>query len=219
MSKGSQGNYTPEFVKDHNSKMFKLYEIGYMNQQLPMDKRPFKTADGLKKAMMDYLSLMVELEIFPTEAGFIIYLGCSPSTYYGILMTESDPRAGVLELFRCCISEHINQAGLSSASNTLFTIFYLKSKMGQTDQLTDGGTNLNINIHSPIMEFRGGETEYRAMIEETPKIQYLPNQPEAKVIQENPELSSKEIIKTAREHDRKYFPELRLVDLESAEKG
>lgn len=109
----------------------------------------FSTPESLTAKIDEYIALMCQTRQTPTENGFMTFADCEKTWYYAT-MAQNDERAEILRKYRQYVDEYINQAGLMGASNTIFSIYYLKSKMQQWDAPTEQTINLNIGAQQAI---------------------------------------------------------------------
>lgn len=104
----------------------------------------FSNPQELVAAVDEYLDAINKIGLFPTEAGLCTFLDCSWS-WYKAVYEMGDERSEVLRKFAMFCAEYVNQSGLSGESNTIFSIYYLKSKMGQYDSPDSHTINVNLN--------------------------------------------------------------------------
>lgn len=138
---------TPEQVEGHNNKMKGFYEAIKANRGFK--EKYFSSPDELLEAIDGYTECIRKNGLFPTEMGLVLYLDCTPNWYYAVLQ-QNDERSQILEKYRQYISEFINQSGLLGTSNTIFSIYYLKSRMQQYDMPSETTINLNIGPQRPF---------------------------------------------------------------------
>lgn len=160
MAKKNQAVNT-ESLLDHNKSMADFYRncAKYKND----NKSPIDT-DTLVKAIDGYIEYISGTPVMPTMGSLALYLGISTRALDKYMNNPADERGEVLRSFKTFVSEYHNQAGLTGASNTLFEIYYLKSKMGQLDQPNE--RTLNINVGNG-MRFEKA-SELAELIEDTP---------------------------------------------------
>lgn len=139
---------TKEQIDEHNKKMSGFYAAIKANQGFK-DKY-FASPDSLVEAIDGYIACVKENGLFPTETGLMLYLDCTDSWYYAIQAMDNDERSVVLKKYRQYVGEFLNQSGLAGGSNTIFSIYYLKSKMQQWDAPTEQTINLNIGTQQAI---------------------------------------------------------------------
>lgn len=138
---------TKEQIAEHNKKMAGFYAAIKANRGFK-DKY-FSTPESLVEAIDGYIACVMTNGLFPTETGLMLYLDCTDSWYYAVQAMD-DERSAVLKKYRQYVGEFLNQSGLAGGSNTIFSIYYLKSKMQQWDQPTEQTINLNIGSQRAI---------------------------------------------------------------------
>ena len=142
---------TKEEISTHQDRMEKFRQRASKNRGL--SQKFFSNPDNLTKAIDEYLIAIKDIGLFPTEGGLMIFLDVSASWYNGVI-ASGDERAEVLLKFRDFASEYVNQSGLVGETNTIFSIYYLKSKMGQYDTPDSHTININVNDNMPMFERR-----------------------------------------------------------------
>ena len=139
---------TEEQIQNHQEKMEKFREAIAKRKKNGYKMKYFSEPDELVKAIDEYLDAIKEAGLFPTEKGLMLFLDCSDTWYYAV-MQIGDERSEILRKFQIYVSEYLNQSGLSGNSNTIFSIYYLKSQLKQYDQPAEQTFNINLNSAKP----------------------------------------------------------------------
>lgn len=143
----------------HNQRFLEF--MGECKKRRGMAVSLFDDPDELLKIIDDYLACVMRIGLFPTEQGLALFANLSSSTF-AAYKQMNDSRGQILKKFKEFVSEYFNQSGLASDRNPVFSIYYGKSVLGQTDQ---PNTSLNVNIQQNMYP---GSTEVAATIDDTP---------------------------------------------------
>lgn len=155
-----QGNLKGEELKAHNQRMAAFMLECRKNRNV-WDTKAYADPDVLVTLVDKYLDTVAQLGMFPTVTGLALYLDVSVETINAIERLN-DERTAIFKKFRTYISEYFNQNGLTSNSNPVFSIYYGKSVLGQTDN-----PQLNVNVNYSARASLEG-AEIAAAIDATP---------------------------------------------------
>lgn len=153
---------TKEQIAQHNLNMARYYAAIKANRGF-RDKY-FASPENLIEAIDGYLECIKESGLFPTENGLMLYLDCTATWYYAVMQQMNDERADILKKYNSYVSEFLNQSGLIGGSNTIFSIYYLKSRMQQWDTPTEQTLNINFGAST----FNGNPADVVRLVESTP---------------------------------------------------
>lgn len=158
--KGSPNtNAKREELMAHNKRFLEF--MGECKKRRGMSISLFDDPEELVKLIDDYLACVMRIGLFPTEQGLALFANLSSGTF-AAYKQMNDSRGQILKKFKEFVSEYFNQSGLASDRNSVFSIYYGKSVLGQTDQ---PNTSLNVNIQQNMYP---GSTEVAATIDDTP---------------------------------------------------
>lgn len=155
-----QGGLKGEELQAHNQRMAAFMLECRKNRNV-WDTKAYADPTVLVTLVDKYLDTAAQLGLFPTVTGLALYLDVSVETINAIERLN-DERTAIFKKFRTYISEYFNQNGLTSNSNPVFSIYYGKSVLGQTD---NPQVNVNVN-YSTRASLEG--TEIAAAIDATP---------------------------------------------------
>lgn len=155
-----QGSLKGEELQAHNQRMAAFMLECRKNRNV-WDTKAYADPDVLVTLVDKYLDTVAQLGLFPTVTGLALYLDVSVETINAIERLN-DERTAIFKKFRTYISEYFNQNGLTSNSNPVFSIYYGKSVLGQTD---NPQVNVNVN-YSARASLEGAEIA--AAIDATP---------------------------------------------------
>lgn len=155
-----QGNLKGEELQAHNQRMAAFMLECRKNRNV-WDTKAYADPEVLVTLVDKYLDTVAQLGLFPTVTGLALYLDVSAETINAIERLN-DERTAIFKKFRTYISEYFNQNGLTSNSNPVFSIYYGKSVLGQTD---NPQVNVNVN-YSTRASLEGAEIA--AAIDATP---------------------------------------------------
>lgn len=126
-----QGGLKGEELKAHNQRMAEFMLECRKNRNTFREKA-YADPEVLVELVDKYLDTAAQIGLFPTVTGLALYLDVSVETI-NAMERLNDARSAVFSKFRTYISEYFNQNGLTSNSNPVFSIYYGKSVLGQTD--------------------------------------------------------------------------------------
>ncbi len=155
-----QGGLKGEELQAHNQRMAAFMLECRKNRNV-WDTKAYADPTVLVTLVDKYLDTAARLGLFPTVTGLALYLDVSVETINAIERLN-DERTANFKKFRTYISEYFNQNGLTSNSNPVFSIYYGKSVLGQTD---NPQVNVNVN-YSTRASLEGAEIA--AAIDATP---------------------------------------------------
>lgn len=155
-----QGSLKGEELQAHNQRMAAFMLECRKNRNV-WDTKAYADPEVLVTLVDKYLDIAAQLGLFPTVTGLALYLDVSVETINAIERLN-DERTAIFKKFRTYISEYFNQNGLTSNSNPVFSIYYGKSVLGQTD---NPQVNVNVN-YSTRANLEGAEIA--AAIDATP---------------------------------------------------
>lgn len=155
-----QGGLKGEELKAHNQRMAAFMLECRKNRNV-WNTKAYADSEVLVTLVDKYLDTVTQIGLFPTVTGLALYLDVSVETINAIERLN-DTRSVIFKKFRTYISEYFNQNGLTSNSNPVFSIYYGKSVLGQTDN-----PQMNVNINYPTRANLDG-AEIAAAIEATP---------------------------------------------------
>lgn len=155
-----QGSLKGEELQAHNQRMAAFMLECRKNRNV-WDTKAYADPEVLVTLVDKYLDTAAQLGLFPTVTGLALYLDVSVETINAIERLN-DERTAIFKKFRTYISEYFNQNGLTSNSNPVFSIYYGKSVLGQTD---NPQVNVNVN-YSARASLEGAEIA--AAIDATP---------------------------------------------------
>lgn len=155
-----QGNLKGEELQAHNQRMAAFMLECRKNRNV-WDTKAYADPEVLVTLVDKYLDTVAQLGLFPTVTGLALYLDVSVETINAIERLN-DERTAIFKKFRTYISEYFNQNGLTSNSNPVFSIYYGKSVLGQTDN-----PQLNVNVNYSARASLEG-SEIAAAIDATP---------------------------------------------------
>lgn len=135
-----QGGLKGQELVQHNNRMGQFNKV--CREKRGFYTKAFADTDLLIEGVDSYLETVSKIGLFPTLTGLALYLDVSIDV---IRASESlnDERSHIFQKFRTYISEYFNQNGLASNSNPVFSIYYGKSVLGQTDQPQQMNVNVN----------------------------------------------------------------------------
>lgn len=149
-----------EEMKAHSERMGNFMQACRKNRGFAT--QIFAEPQKLITAIDEYVETILEIGMFPTWNGLAIYCDASVDTLYAVEKL-GDERSAVLQKYKQYISEFFNQSGLSSSTNPVFSIYYGKSVLGQSDQTP---VDVNINIGQARSTFSSEQVQ--ELIELTP---------------------------------------------------
>ena len=155
----SAKNAKREELMEHNKRFGEFMKECKKNRGISVSL--FDDPNELVKIIDQYLECVMRIGLFPTEQGLALFANTSAATFTAYKQMN-DSRGQILKKFKEFVSEYFNQSGLASDRNPVFSIYYGKSVLGQTDQ---PNTSLNVNIQQNMYP---GSAEVAATIEETP---------------------------------------------------
>ena len=126
-----QGGLKGEELKAHNQRMA-AFMLECRKNRNTFREKAYADPEVLVGLVDKYLDTVARIGLFPTVTGLALYLDVSVETI-NAMERLSDARSAVFSKFRTYISEYFNQNGLTSNSNPVFSIYYGKSVLGQTD--------------------------------------------------------------------------------------
>jgi len=133
-------NLKGEELIAHNQRMGNFMQECKKNRGF--QTRIFSNAEELVSAIDAYIGTVLKIGLFPTYNGLSLFCDINLDTLYA-MENLGDARSEILKKYRQYISEFFNQSGLTSSTNPIFSIFYAKSVLGQSDQQP---MTLNVNI-------------------------------------------------------------------------
>lgn len=155
-----QGSLKGEELQAHNQRMAAFMLECRKNRNV-WDTKAYADPEVLVTLVDKYLDTAAQLGLFPTVTGLALYLDVSVETINAIERLN-DERTVIFKKFRTYISEYFNQNGLTSNSNPVFSIYYGKSVLGQTDN-----PQVNVNVNYTARANLDG-AEIAAAIDATP---------------------------------------------------
>lgn len=155
-----QGGLKGEELQAHNQRMAAFMLECRKNRNV-WDTKAYADPEVLVTLVDKYLDTAAQLGLFPTVTGLALYLDVSVETINAIERLN-DERTAIFKKFRTYISEYFNQNGLTSNSNPVFSIYYGKSVLGQTDN-----PQVNVNVNYTARANLEG-AEIAAAIDATP---------------------------------------------------
>lgn len=155
-----QGSLKGEELQAHNQRMAAFMLECRKNRNV-WDTKAYADPEVLVTLVDKYLDTAAQLGLFPTVTGLALYLDVSVETINAIERLN-DERTAIFKKFRTYISEYFNQNGLTSNSNPVFSIYYGKSVLGQTDN-----PQVNVNVNYTARANLEG-AEIAAAIDATP---------------------------------------------------
>lgn len=155
-----QGSLKGEELQAHNQRMAAFMLECRKNRNV-WDTKAYADPEVLVTLVDKYLDTAAQLGLFPTVTGLALYLDVSVETINAIERLN-DERTVIFKKFRTYISEYFNQNGLTSNSNPVFSIYYGKSVLGQTDN-PQVNVNVNYTAHANL-----DGAEIAAAIDATP---------------------------------------------------
>lgn len=126
-----QGGLKGEELKAHNQRMA-AFMLECRKNRNTFREKAYADPEILVGLVDKYLDTVAQIGLFPTVTGLALYLDVSVETI-NAMERLNDARSAVFSKFRTYISEYFNQNGLTSNSNPVFSIYYGKSVLGQTD--------------------------------------------------------------------------------------
>lgn len=126
-----QGGLKGEELKAHNQRMA-AFMLECRKNRHAFREKAYADPEILVGLVDKYLDTAAQIGLFPTVTGLALYLDVSVETI-NAMERLNDARSAVFSKFRTYISEYFNQNGLTSNSNPVFSIYYGKSVLGQTD--------------------------------------------------------------------------------------
>lgn len=126
-----QGGLKGEELKAHNQRMA-AFMLECRKNRNTFREKAYADPEVLVGLVDKYLDTVAQIGLFPTVTGLALYLDVSVETI-NAMERLNDARSAVFSKFRTYISEYFNQNGLTSNSNPVFSIYYGKSVLGQTD--------------------------------------------------------------------------------------
>lgn len=126
-----QGGLKGEELKAHNQRMA-AFMLECRKNRNTFREKAYADPEILVGLVDKYLDTVARIGLFPTVTGLALYLDVSVETI-NAMERLNDARSAVFSKFRTYISEYFNQNGLTSNSNPVFSIYYGKSVLGQTD--------------------------------------------------------------------------------------
>lgn len=126
-----QGGLKGEELKAHNQRMA-AFMLECRKNRNTFREKAYADPEVLVGLVDKYLDTVARIGLFPTVTGLALYLDVSVETI-NAMERLNDARSAVFSKFRTYISEYFNQNGLTSNSNPVFSIYYGKSVLGQTD--------------------------------------------------------------------------------------
>jgi hypothetical protein len=133
-------NLKGEELKAHNQRMGTFWNECKKNRGF--QTKIMADPNELICAIDEYVSSVESIGLFPTFNGLSLFCDINSDTLYA-MENLGDARSAILKKYRQYISEFLNQSGLTSSTNPIFSIFYAKSVLGQSDQVP---MTLNVNI-------------------------------------------------------------------------
>lgn len=137
-----QGGLKGEELKAHNQRMA-AFMLECRKNRNTFREKAYADPEVLVGLVDKYLDTVAQIGLFPTVTGLALYLDVSVETI-NAMERLNDERSAIFSKFRTYISEYFNQNGLTSNSNPVFSIYYGKSVLGQTDN-----PQMQVNIHYP----------------------------------------------------------------------
>lgn len=134
-------NLKQEELKLHSQKMLSFIKEVSTRRKKGWCTKALADIDEFINSIDDYIECITKLGLFPTIQGLCLYLDVSESTFYAI-ENLNDERSDVIKKYRLYITEFFNQSGLAQSTNPVFSIYYGKSVLGQSDQVP-----LDVNVH------------------------------------------------------------------------
>lgn len=135
-------NLKGEELKAHNQRMGKF--MGACKKNRGFSTQIITDSKMLISKIDEYIATVEGIGLFPTMTGLALYCDIDINTLYA-LEKLSDERSQVIKKYRTYISEFFNQSGLTSSTNPIFSIYYGKSVLGQSDQAP---IDINVNMGS-----------------------------------------------------------------------
>ena len=126
-----QGGLKGEELKAHNQRMA-AFMLECRKNRNTFREKAYADPEVLVGLVDKYLDTVAQIGLFPTVTGLALYLDVSVETI-NAMERLNDARSAVFSKFLTYISEYFNQNGLTSNSNPVFSIYYGKSVLGQTD--------------------------------------------------------------------------------------
>jgi hypothetical protein len=136
-------NLKGEEMKAHNLRMGAFWQQCKIHRGF--ETKIMADPNELVSAIDEYISSVEEIGLFPTFNGLSLFCNISSDTLYA-MENLGDERSSILKKYRAYISEFFNQSGLTSSTNPVFSIYYGKSVLGQSDQAP---IDVNVNFNGP----------------------------------------------------------------------
>lgn len=154
-------NIKAEELKAHNQKMGAF--MGECKRRRGFAQKILDDPNEFVKWIDEYISTVIDIGLFPTLTGLCLFMDITMSTFQAFEML-GDERSAIIQKYRQFIGEYFNQSGLNSSTNPIFSIYYGKSVLGQSDNPT---LTVNMNLTGSAVS-RFDADGFRDMVEATP---------------------------------------------------